>query len=257
MSERFSPGSALVVGGSAGLGRAIAAELAQRGYDLILSARDSRDLEAVAADCRERYGATVSILPVDLTVADSPRVLLDYCRAHSGSVNYLFLCAGVISGMDKGCPPRQVLTNLNMINYVQPAAIMSEFLENRVELNLGGVIVMSSISASAPRGRNVAYAAAKNALESFCKSMQVELAQTRHDGLRQTQVQIYRLGYVDTGLSFGEKLLFPVLSSEKAAKYIVDNLSKRFRVRYLPVFWRFVILVLANLPWTVYRRLNF
>ena len=56
---------ALVVGASAGVGRALAEGLAARGYDLLLVASDQRDLDAEAAHLRLTHGVAVTTVAAD------------------------------------------------------------------------------------------------------------------------------------------------------------------------------------------------
>jgi hypothetical protein len=66
---------ALVTGGTAGIGHAFAIELASRGWDLVLVARDTARLEAVAEDLRTRFGRETETITADLAVrADMLRV---------------------------------------------------------------------------------------------------------------------------------------------------------------------------------------
>jgi short-subunit dehydrogenase len=59
-------GTALITGASAGIGATYAAQLAERGYDLLLVARDGKRLEALGANLSAKFGVEAEALPADL-----------------------------------------------------------------------------------------------------------------------------------------------------------------------------------------------
>ena len=75
MATPSNRGTALITGASTGIGSVYAHRLAQRGYDLILVARDQQRLSTLASDITAKTGRKAEILPADLTVkADLQRV---------------------------------------------------------------------------------------------------------------------------------------------------------------------------------------
>jgi short-subunit dehydrogenase len=62
--------TALITGGTVGIGHAFAKALAAKGYDLVLASRDEAGLNAVAANLRTEYGVQVEVVPTDLALRD-------------------------------------------------------------------------------------------------------------------------------------------------------------------------------------------
>jgi len=241
-----------VVGASAGVGRAIAVELARRGAALVVSARSREALDELAEDLRGRHGVDVTVLPVDLTGPDVDlRAFLSEATDALGRIDAAIVSAGAIAEDDDGIGDWEQTETLVATNFLGPMKLGGSLVELFEHQEGGTLVLFSSIAAAAPRRRNVAYAAAKAALESFGRSMQHRTAGTPVD------VQVYALGYVDTAMTRGLDLKLPVADPRRVAERIVERLDQGSSFRYLPRPWGAVVRVLRWLPAPIYQRLRF
>ena len=101
---------AIVTGGSRGIGKAVAIELAREGVDLALVARGRDALEAAAEEIRRETGRRVIALPADTSNDASVRELVAQVVAEFGRVDILVNCAAQPGG--QAPPPKlQAITD--------------------------------------------------------------------------------------------------------------------------------------------------
>ncbi len=141
--------TALITGGSRGLGRTLAAFLAGQGYDLIITARTAADLEAAARDL-SHYGGEVLALPGDVADAAHRRRLAEATRAW-GRLDLLVNNASSLGATplpSLATYPLDVLEDAFRTNVVAPIALVQETLPLLEKSN--GLVV--NISSDAARG---------------------------------------------------------------------------------------------------------
>lgn len=244
--------TAVIVGASSGVGRALAGALAAQGWKLVLSARDPRDLEAVAADLTLRWNAECFSLPVDLSNCEySGAAFCEECVNAFGVIDALFYVAGAIDDHDDGSTDDETTRQLAEVNYVSAIKTLGAFAKRFEQRGRGTLVGFSSIAAAAPRRQNVVYASAKAGLETYLRGLRHRFADTP------VLVQGYALGYVDTAMAYGKKLLLPAVSADAVADEVVRNLDRDIGIRYYPAYWRLITLTLRLLPWFIYKRLRF
>jgi NAD(P)-dependent dehydrogenase (short-subunit alcohol dehydrogenase family) len=97
--------TAIVAGGSRGIGKAIALELAREGVDIVLAARGEEDLKASAAEIGSQTGQKVVPITFDAADRSSAEALVERAASELGALNILVNSASLPSGSPKAIGP--------------------------------------------------------------------------------------------------------------------------------------------------------
>lgn len=177
MMTRSPQGTALITGASSGIGAHYAEQLAQRGYDLILVARDRQRLDALAQRLTDATRQSVQVLPADLadpaTLAEVERTLRE-----DASLTLLVNNAGMgthtpLLQSDPAQMLRMIALNVTALTQLTYAAVPALVARGR-----GAIINVSSIVSLAPELLNGVYGGSKAYVTAFTQSLQRELAGT-------------------------------------------------------------------------------
>lgn len=165
--------SALVTGGTSGIGRAFADELAGLGYDLVLVARDSARLDATACALRAKHGVDVELLVADLADLDQVRVVAARLSDDTRPVDVLVNNAGF--GLNARLLDPNVDRQLAALNVMVNAVLMLSAAAGRAMTARGrGLIInVGSVSAWIVKGN---YSAIKAWVLTFTQALAAELA---------------------------------------------------------------------------------
>ncbi|SDY17482.1 SDR family NAD(P)-dependent oxidoreductase [Hymenobacter psychrophilus] len=169
--------TALVTGGSRGIGRALALELARRGYDLLLTARSAADLEKVAAEARQ-LGREAHLLPLDLAGPNAAATLATWVQAQPGELTVLVNNAGYgIWGRFEELPLDGQL-NMLQLNMQLPITLTHLLLPTLHCAKKAYILNVASTAAYQAVPTFTLYAASKAFLLSFSRGLRYELRET-------------------------------------------------------------------------------
>jgi short-subunit dehydrogenase len=173
---------AMITGASAGLGAEFARQLAARGHDLVLVARDGDRLGTLAADLRARYAVTVEVLAADLVEAQGIESVELRLAASTKPIDILVNNAGF--GLRADFEDNTLDDELRLLELLvtAPLRLMHGALAPMLQRGSGTIINIASVAAFTPRG---SYGAAKSWVLSFSRWANVHY---RDRGVRVTAV---------------------------------------------------------------------
>jgi len=167
--------SALVTGATAGIGREFAIQLATRGEDLVLVARDETRLDALAAELGEAHGVTVQVLPADLSDREALERVAERLRDPVHPVDLLINNAGY--GLGAPFPEADLVDEERLLDVlVRAVLVLSHAAAGAMtDRGSGRIINVSSVASLLASGT---YAAAKSWVTTFTESLSGQLAGT-------------------------------------------------------------------------------
>jgi len=197
MMGEFEGKTALVSGGTKGIGKAIVKDLLSVGFDVALTARTVGDIEAVTAEFSSDARDRVMGVPADVREPEACASVVREVVGRFGGLDLLVNNAGVgkfapIQEMSLEDWHVQIDTNLSGVFYLSRAAIppLRESRDSWI-LNIGSLAGRNTFAGG------VAYNASKFGLLGMTEAMMLDL---RYEGIRVSHIMP---GSVDTG--FGDR----------------------------------------------------
>ncbi len=164
---------ALVTGASAGIGEAIAAELAQAGVNLFLTARRQDRLDQLAERLRASHGVRVQVIVADLASPQAPQQIFDATEGAGLQVEVLVNNAGFGEYGEFLRSNLEMQVSMVQVNCTAVVHLTRLFLPAMVERRRGAVMIVASTASYQP----VPYLATYGATKAFDRMLAEALAE--------------------------------------------------------------------------------
>lgn len=196
VSIDLTPRTALVTGGSRGIGRATAELLAEAGAKVAVNYRsDDRGAEDFVRQVRSAGGEALA-LAGDVSRPEEARQLVRDVVAAWGRLDVVINNAGIWEEDRAGAGDLDTWDRTFALN-VRGAFVLTDAAIPSLEKEKGSIVFVSSTAGQRGEARHSAYAASKGALISYTKSLAAEL------GPRGIRVNCVAPGWVETGMTAG------------------------------------------------------
>lgn len=169
--------TAIITGGSRGIGLAVAKGLAQHGADIVIIARTEKQLDQAKKQIQTSTGKKVWTFQFDLANIKQIKSLFRNINTKTAGIDILVNCAGTT----RRAPAEEVdLADWNKVIDVNLTAVLvmsQAFCQHRKQVDVGGKIInIGSLTCHAARPTNTAYASSKAGVLMLTKSLAVEWA---------------------------------------------------------------------------------
>lgn len=247
-----------MLGGTKGMGRALARLLAERGDRVFLLGRDLEDMERSARDLEARAGqgeGSVGTALCDLELPETFSPALAAAETRLDGLDAVVVTAADFAIQEELEADRKRVRRLLAANFTGTVLFCEEardrLLDHASRGGAGRLCVFSSVSGDVPRKPVVLYGATKAGLSYYLEGLDLR---HRAAGLG---VVLVKPGFVKTSMT--RDLDPPPFAGEpeQVARHVARALDRATPVLYTPKAWRWVMLAVRNLPRWVRRRVAF
>jgi short-subunit dehydrogenase len=181
---------ALVTGASSGLGAGYARELAERGADLVLTARRQDRLEGLAVELAVKYGTVSTVIPLDLAAPGAVAELVTDLHSRDITIGTLvnnagFATSGNLVDADPARVAEEIMLNVTALTALTRALLPDLLHTSRAQPAGAALVNLASTAAFQPVPGMAVYGATKAYVLSFTEALWYE---TRDSGLKVTAI---------------------------------------------------------------------
>jgi short-subunit dehydrogenase len=232
MKKHFQNKTIWITGASSGIGKALAVEFSKYHVKLILSGRQTAELERIAVICKNN-GSSVQILCFDLSDNTETEKAADKVIQEFGGADILINNGGVSQRSLLIDTPVSIDRRIMEIDYFSGVTLTKKLLPGMLQKDNGHIVAMSSVTGLFGFPMRSAYSAAKHAMQGFYETLWAELnTKGIHvtivcPGRIQTNVSINAV--TETGQNWGQmdKGQNAGISAEKCAKIIIRAIYRK------------------------------
>ena len=245
---------ALITGASSGIGEEVAKNLANKGYNLILTARRKELLDDIAQEIRKKHNINVSVIAKDLSKFQTPREIFNFCEEKNYKVDLLVNNAGY--GIKTSFHETSLDDEEDFIRVLGTSVIMLTklFLPRMISNGGGKIMIVSSVASfAAPSAIQPLYGPIKTFMNRFSDSININY---KSKGVTSTAVCP---GFTVTGFHTASGVQeqmdrvpkFLVFSAQRIADEAVKATLAGKRLCVPTKTYKFLVFMLRNLPQSV------
>ena len=250
---------ALITGSTSGIGLEIAYILAEKGFNLVLTARRKALLKKFSKYIKTTYKVNVDYIDGDLSDKNTPNKIYEFCNSNKYLIKILINNAGYgivtplhLSSMDEEEKCIRVLS-------ISVISLTKLFLPQMLKIKDGRIMIVSSVAAFAPPSQvQSLYGPTKTFVNRFSELINLNY---NNEGISCTAIcPGYTITNFHTASGVQEEMdrvpSFLKNSAQRVAKESVEAMVRRKKL-YVPTKrWKFIAFLLKTVPKPVFNILS-
>ncbi len=238
----------LILGATSDMAYATASAFAEKGWGLILAARNQQRLQVLQGDLKARYNVSVQIVSFEAADFNSHASFYDQLPVKPEVTAVFF---GYLGEQQKAQMDWQEAKQIIDANYTGAVSVLTH-IANAYEYTKSGCIIgVSSVAGERGRKSNYVYGSAKAGFTAFLSGLRNRLFASG------VHVITVKPGFVATRMTENLKLPKPLTASpEQVGKAIYEAYSKKKNVLYVLPVWRLIMQNIRMIPEAVFKKMN-
>ena len=241
-----------IFGATSAIAKFVARNYAATGANLYLYARDAEKLDALSNDLRI-HGASMTVCRVvDFANREALLEIEKSLQAEAIAFDQALVAFGTLTAQDHAEADTGYLIDELTLNGLHVNALTALLARQMIDNRSGHITVIGSVAGDRGRPSNYAYGSAKALVDTFCSGLSITAQ--KHG----VSLLLIKPGFVDTPMTSDLDLPTPLVAS---AEYVGGKIHswaqrKESGVRYVPGYWRIIMLIIRLIPGFIFRRLD-
>lgn len=240
----------VILGGTSAIATETAKLYAAKKAEIVLVGRNEDRLVVIANDLVVRGAVLVKTLVADLGDSGDKEAGLNHARELIGGVDLILLAYGTLGNQPEAEQDEKVAAEILAVNFTSAAQwclAAANLLESQGH---GNLVVIGSVAGDRGRRANFVYGAAKAGLETLVEGLSHRFAN------KGPRVGLVKPGPTITPMTEGMERGGLLWATPEQIAKVVERCGRKGGIHYAPWFWRYIMLIIRNLPSAIFNRMD-
>lgn len=240
----------VIFGATSAIAQALGRLYAARGDQIYLVGRSTEKLNTIAQDLTVQGATRVETTAIDLVDSDRHPELISSIADAMGTIDVALIAHGTLPIQEDIQDDYKLSYEALDVNGLSVISLMTVLATNMADHKRGTIAVISSVAGDRGRESNYVYGTAKAMVSTFAQGLRNRMEKLG------VHVLTIKPGFVDTPMTveFDKGPLWA--QPEKVAADILKAIDSKKDIIYTPFFWRFIMLIIQNIPEFLFKKLS-